>query len=173
MRADSHETLNELFESHRHRLRRWVTDIIGRKDIAEEIVQETYLAVFRHYGHRKIDSPWALLVDIAQNKAVDHLRRRLHESGAPVPADDEIPEECRPDRLAEHEEMASRLNQALDTLSPALQQVMVMRFFQHLPREEIARKLNISLGAVEQRITRALGICRETLSSKEPCHVPR
>ena len=53
----------------------------------------------------------------------------------------------------------------VEELPPNLRQVFVMRYVKQMPRQEIAEQLNISIGALEQRLTRAVAQCRSQLSA--------
>jgi RNA polymerase sigma-70 factor (ECF subfamily) len=63
------------------------------------------------------------------------------------------------------DEAMQRLTRIIDELQPNLRQVFVMRYVTQMPRQEIADRLQISVGAVEQRLTRALTHCRERLAA--------
>ncbi len=72
-----------------------------------------------------------------------------------------MPDESpRPERRVLLDEAMQRLNWIIEELQPSLRQVFVMRYVTQLPRQEIAEKLHISVGAVEQRLTRALTLPR-------------
>ena len=63
------------------------------------------------------------------------------------------------------DEAMQRLMRIIEELQPNLRQIFVMRFVTQMPRQQIADQLHISVGAVEQRLTRALMHCRERLAA--------
>jgi RNA polymerase sigma factor (sigma-70 family) len=110
-----------------------------------------------------------LLFDVATKLALDRLRQNRAEA---VAADgtqaevNDVPDEApRPDRRALLDEAMQRLTRIIEELQPSLRQVFVMRFVTQMPRQEIADKLHISVGAVEHRLTRALTHCRQRLAA--------
>ena len=79
----------------------------------------------------------------------------------------DVPDESpRPDRRAVLDEAMQRLTRIIDELQPNLRQVFVMRYVTQMPRQQIADQLNITVNAVEQRLTRALTHCRERLAAR-------
>ncbi len=71
----------------------------------------------------------------------------------------------RPDRQVAAHQVMQKLAGIVEKLAPNLRQVFVMRYVMQMPRQEIADQLNISIGALEQRLTRALAQCRSRLST--------
>ncbi len=70
-----------------------------------------------------------------------------------------------PDRRASAEQAMRQLAAIVEDLTPNLRQVFIMRYVKQMPRQEIAEQLGISLGALEQRLTRALAQCRSRMSA--------
>jgi RNA polymerase sigma-70 factor (ECF subfamily) len=59
-----------------------------------------------------------------------------------------------------------QLAKALDELPPVYRQVLVLRNFEDLPHEEVARRMNRSVGAVRMLWLRALTELRERIIGK-------
>src|SRR3977135_781511 len=71
--------LRELYGRHREILTRYLTRLTKKPTLAEEIVNEVFLAVWQHadeFQGRSRASPW--LIGIARHKAISAFRRR-HE----------------------------------------------------------------------------------------------
>ncbi len=117
----------------------------------------------------EVTVPRAYLFDVATKLALDRLRQKRAEAAAMggEPAEmNEVPDEApRPERRVLLDEAMQRLTRIIEELQPSLRQVFVMRYVTQMPRQEIADKLHISVGAVEQRLTRALTHCRERLTA--------
>jgi RNA polymerase sigma factor (sigma-70 family) len=167
-RGSSAEFVSRLSRAHGPQLLRFLQRMLGRKDLAEDVAQEAYLKLYRLSRPNEVNSPRALLFDVATKLAIDRLRQIRAESqgsGAQVEMN-EVPDEApRPDRRALLDEAMQRLTKVIDELQPSLRQVFIMRFVTQMPRQEIADKLHISIGAVEQRLTRALTHCRQRLAA--------
>jgi RNA polymerase sigma factor (sigma-70 family) len=168
MRGSSAEFVSRLSRAHGAQLLRFLERMLGRKEAAEDVAQEAYLKLYRLARPDEVVSPRALLFDVATKLAIDRLRRARAEatvSGVTAEMNDVPDEAPRPDRRALLDEAMQRLTRIIDDLQPNLRQVIVMRYVTQLPRQEIADRLQISVGAVEQRLTRALTHCRERLAA--------
>jgi len=167
-RGSTTEFVSRLSRLHGAQLQRFLERMLGRKDLAEDVAQEAYLKLYRLSRPDEVTCPRALLFDVATKLAIDRLRRTRAEAAmAGAQAEmNEVPDEApRPDRRAVLDEAMQRLTRIIEELQPSLRQVFVMRFVTQMPRQEIADQLHISVGAVEQRLTRALTHCRERLAA--------
>ena len=145
--------------------------IVGRRAVAEEIVQEAY---FKAYASFDIaDEPAAFrpwLFRITVNLALDHVRRGRHE--AAVTYDDAavstVPDADlagQPHVLAEGRELGRALQSALAALSPELRTVAVLVLIEELSYGEAATALAITGDLVRSRVARARGELRRHLAS--------
>ena len=121
--------------------------------VAEELVQETMLTVWRKADTfdpgRASASTW--IFTIARNRRVDLLRGARHpdallddqpiESEAPSPSDSVLG--------AERE---ARAHEALNALPQDQAEVVRLSFFEDKPHADIARELGIPLGTVKSRL---------------------
>jgi RNA polymerase sigma factor (sigma-70 family) len=168
MRGSSADFVSRLSRAHGGQLLRFLERMLGRKDVAEDVAQEAYLKLYRLSRPDEVICPRALLFDVATKLAINRLRRARAEAAVAGAAAEmnEVPDESpRPDRRALLDEAMQRLTRIIDELQPNLRQVFVMRYVTQMPRQEIADRLHISVGAVEQRLTRALTHCRERLAA--------
>lgn len=136
--------------------------------LAEELVQETMVALWRRAGafdpQRAQVSTW--VYTIARNLRIDHHRR---QAGAVAPADDWDPEQQPADAHLAPEELllaAQRehgVRQALAELPAEQAQVLRLSFFDEQPHSRIAQELGIPLGTVKSRIRLAVTQLRRLL----------
>jgi RNA polymerase sigma-70 factor (ECF subfamily) len=167
-RGSTDEFVSRLSRAHGTQLLRFLERMLGRKDLAEDVAQEAYLKLYRLSRPNEVNCPRALLFDVATKLAIDRLRQKRAEAataGAPAEMNDVPDESPRPDRRALLDEAMQRLTRIIEELQPSLRQVFVMRYVTQMPRQEIADQLHISVGAVEQRLTRALTHCRQRLTA--------
>jgi RNA polymerase sigma-70 factor, ECF subfamily len=134
----------------------------GRPAI-EDVAQETFLQVFRHLpkfdieGRAKL-STWILT--IAARRAIDELRKRRPT----LMADVEAVGRDRADERAARREIATAIQKALDDLSPDMRAAFLLREYHGLDYAEIADALNVDLGTVKSRLSRARAALRERLA---------
>jgi RNA polymerase sigma factor (sigma-70 family) len=167
-RGSSAEFVSRLSRAHGAQLQRFLERMLGGKDVAEDVAQEAYLKLYRLSRPDEVICPRALLFDVATKLAINRLRQARAEAavaGAQAEMNDVPDESPRPDRRAVLDEAMQRLTHIIEELQPSLRQVFVMRYVTQMPRQEIADQLHISIGAVEQRLTRALTQCRERLAA--------
>jgi RNA polymerase sigma-70 factor (ECF subfamily) len=167
-RGATAEFVSRLSRAYGAQLQRFLERMLGRKDVAEDVAQEAYLKLYRLSRPDEVVCPRALLFDVATKLALNRLRQaRVDASVAGAEAEmNDVPDESpRPDRRAVLDEAMQRLTHIIEELQPSLRQVFVMRFVTQMPRQAIADQLQISVGAVEQRLTRALSQCRERLTA--------
>ena len=167
-RGNTAEFVSRLTRAHGAQLLRYLERMLGRKDAAEDVAQEAYLKLYRLSRPNEVHSPRALLFDVATKLAIDRLKQARTEAAAKDAEAEmnEVPDEApRPDRRALLDEAMQRLTHIIEELQSSLRQVFVRRYVTQMPRQEIADKLHITVGAVEQRLTRALTHCRQRLAA--------
>lgn len=162
-----------LFEYYAPRIKTQNTRFRLPPDVAEEIAQETMIAVWTKA--RLFDpargSASAWIFQIAANRRIDRTRRaRLADSIATLnPADGAaagvapLGEEVRADDALGQRQLASHLTGALDALSPEQRAVVELSFYEDVPHANIAERLGLPLGTVKSRIRLALQGLRAAL----------
>jgi RNA polymerase sigma-70 factor (ECF subfamily) len=147
----------EIVKRHQRRVYGVALRIVRRHDLADDVVQETFIR-----AHKSLDTfdlgrpfgPW--IATIAANLALNHVRSpRFREEGLPetyeaVPSTSPTPLEGVLDREAE-----AQLGTALDALPAEQRAVFVLRVVEDLSYREIAESLGISMGTVMSRLSRA------------------
>jgi RNA polymerase sigma-70 factor (ECF subfamily) len=157
--------LSELIVRHTRELLRFLTRRVGARD-APDLAQEAIVRVLRFAERGDVREASALLRSTAANLAKDHARRRRAEERVIVRGleiDDLFAGSLSPEARLEAEESWARFSAALDGLSPRCRQVFVMRRFENLHQEEIARRLGISRNMVEKHLRTAFRQLRGAL----------
>ena len=142
---------------------------------AEDILQETFIKAYRHFGNfdgRSSVSTW--LYRIATNEALMSIRRKRPETiSFDVPSVyDTEPQEplqivdwcCLPEDEFLTSEGRARLDDAANRLPTSLRVVFILRDIEGLSTRETAEVLEISEMAVKTRLSRARLRLREDLS---------
>ncbi|MCW2781668.1 MAG: polymerase, sigma-24 subunit, subfamily [Marmoricola sp.] len=136
--------------------------LCGNRHTAEDLVQETlakvYVAWQRPLGRRPIDNAAAYAHTTLVRTFISSRRRRSSR---------ERPTEVIPEQPGHDADPALRttLLAALAELQPLDRAVLVLRFFDDLPVDQVAGLLEVSQGAVRNRTMRALARIREVLGS--------
>jgi RNA polymerase sigma factor (sigma-70 family) len=163
------EFVERLCRMHEAQLLAYLTQMLGRADVAREIAQDTFEKVHRMYRPEQVIFPRAMLFKVATNFALMHLRRRRLENAMITGSTgmEEVPDHrMGPDRQAMADQIGQHLANVIKDLRPTLRNVFVMAHVQGKPRKEIAAALGISEKRVDKRMTKALRACRDRLSSQ-------
>lgn len=137
----------------------------GRAGLVEDLAQETFLRAFRALPRFKGDGRASLatwLVTIATRVALNELRRRPPR----VEALDTVTESVRQGEaaMADRHASAQAIERAVAELSPAYRGAFLLRELHGLDYAEIAEVLEIDVGTVKSRLSRARARLREVLA---------
>jgi RNA polymerase sigma factor (sigma-70 family) len=163
------EFVERLCRAHEAQLLAYLTQMLGRPEIAREVAQDTFERLHRMYRPEQVMFPRAMLFKVATNFALMHLRRRRLENAMITGSAgmEEVPDQrMGPDRQAMADEIGQHLSKVIKGLRPNLRNVFVMAHVQGKPRKEIAAALGISEKRVDKRMTKALKVCRDRLASQ-------
>jgi RNA polymerase sigma-70 factor, ECF subfamily len=140
----------------------------GDAALAEEIVQDAFVRLFRHLPRFRGDSSlrtW--LVRVVLNLATDARRRDPRRFEAPV---DALPDRATSEPSVEdvnvRSEQAARVRNAVLQLSEPLRLAISLRYDAGLSYAEIAEALNVPIGTVASRIAAATIALRSALADE-------
>ena len=138
--------------------------IAGDDDLAQDILQESWIRVLEHVNAYRGGSPACAWVrSIVRNCALEFERKRPRT--LPDPPDTEDPS-LGPEALAQQRQLASLLREMVDALPAAYREVCRLRYYRELSTAETARHLGISRSDVSTRLHRAVGMLRKHLDAK-------
>ena len=169
------EALTPLVERHYRRLYRIALGYLRQREDALDVVQEAFVKVFQaaaRWDGSADAGPWLSRVTV--NLSIDRWRRnkRRGQTFSPLVDGDHLEVLAdrgpAPDRGVLGRESGERLATALKALPERQRAVVVLRHYQELSLEEIARTLGMSLGTVKSSLHRALHRMRATLTEAEP-----
>lgn len=132
----------------------------GSEEEALDVAQEVFVRVWKRLDSCRDPERFAAwLLKIARNACLDHLRRRKARPPAQdVPADamyDLADTGASPDADLERDSQRHVLEVALQRLSPINREAILLKDIQGLPLEEMADMLDLPLGTVKSRCSRA------------------
>ncbi len=190
LRGGDRQALATLFERHRERLRRMVElrmdpRLRARLD-ASDVVQEAFLDVAgdldAYLADPKLPPPLWLRVHVGRRLTTlhrKHLGTRMRDAGLEISLyHGALPEassaalasmilgrDTSPTQAAQRAERMLRVQEALNSLDPIDREVLALRHFEQLGRDEAAQVLGISQAASAKRYFRALRRLRDMLKS--------
>ena len=141
--------------------------ITGKPELAEEVVADVYLQVWREAANYDAQRGKAMtwLLTLCRSRALDTLRRRDKAESHPEPETLYLEPPCAddPQDLLLDFERGSAVRAALEILSPVQQRMVELAFFKDLSHQEIAEHTGLPLGSVKTHIRKALLILQQSL----------
>ena len=165
--AGDKRAFDELVDRYSTRLLNFVQRTIGDRERAQDLVQETFIRVYRHlhrFDQSKKFSTWAYT--IAGNLAKNELRNRsrnplvLFQTIRKNWDSDHRPLEWedntyRPDDLYRKRHLKETIDRAVEQLPEHHRVVFILREMEGKTYEEIAEITGVNLGTVKSRLNRA------------------
>jgi RNA polymerase sigma-70 factor (ECF subfamily) len=171
--AGDQSAFEELIKRHEQRVFRLLYRMMGSREDAEDLTQETFLSLHRH-GHRfRAEARFSTFIYRVAATAALNRRRSLGRGRTRIDklkhrqlAGDDLPSSPRdPEDSTLGAELSEHVKVALDGLSPSLRMPVVLYDIEGLAYGEIARVLGIAEGTVKSRIHRARLALREQLKA--------
>ncbi len=165
LRRRDPDLLDRLIEQYQHRLLRYLLYLTGRRELAEDLFQETWIRVLER-GHQFSDqytfSTW--LFSIARNLTIDYMRRKqpasldglLHSDDGESNFDVPSTGQASAFDLTLQREQNEHISAGMERLPAEYREALVLRFQEGMSLEEIASVACVPLGTVKSRIYRGL-----------------
>jgi RNA polymerase sigma-70 factor (ECF subfamily) len=144
--------------------------ILRRRDWAEDVLQESFVAVWNHAQRYDVNksAPMTWMSSIVRNRSLDWLRRSREETVSEERERmfEEIADEAPgPDMLLQRSTDASALAECLRGLSHGERQSLTLAYYFGMSHLELANHLREPLGTVKTWIRRGLDRLRGCMSS--------
>ena len=150
----------QLLEKYRSSLMAHILKYVSVVEDAEDICQRSFEKAFMNIGRYNPQyafSTW--LYNIAQNEAIDHLRRsRATINSVPISSEREALEVMAGNSPEEDYIIVQAVRElvaSIQNLPEGYRQVAELRFIKDYAYEDIARELKLPLGTVKTRINRS------------------
>ena len=162
--GDRNAPLSELYRRYGPRLYGLGLRLLGDASLAEELVQETFVRLWRNASRYDPERSGVgtYVFTLARSVAVDLWRRPSSRPFAPEPEGDVLVQGDAVDRVVA--ELTVR--DGLDSLSAAHREVLELAYRKGLTQAEIAAELAIPLGTVKTRTYHALRALRGALDER-------
>lgn len=168
-RVETTGSLDQLVARFERPALRLARRILRDDGLAEDVVQEVFLAVWRRPGafdpERAPVASW--LMAMVHHKAVDVVRRESVRPRLPTGTDEQRADVRRHDADEADEgcdrELRARVRAALATLPVAQREVLVLTYFGGYTQTQIAARTRTPLGTVKTRLAAGMRRLREQL----------
>lgn len=159
----------ELVRLHEQKVYNLALRLCGSPEDAADVTQEAFLSAWKGLPSFRGEAGFSTwLYRLASNASIDLLRRTKRQRGeisldggdAGINAVDPAP---TPQDRAERAELRQAVADGLRQLGDNHRQALILREMQELSYEEIASVLDVDLGTVKSRISRARGSLRKIL----------
>jgi RNA polymerase sigma-70 factor (ECF subfamily) len=158
---------SELVDLYKNKLFTMLVRMVGTREEAEDLLQETFVRVWEHrrnFDDRYCFSTW--VYTIAMNLGKNELRKRKKVRFFSLFDRDSNPIEVE-DPQAEHSGgLGVIIDRAVKKLPLRYREAFVLRDLQELSYEEIGEVLGVPVGTVKSRVNRARTLLKDELKPK-------
>jgi RNA polymerase sigma-70 factor, ECF subfamily len=167
------QAFTELIERYQHKVYNTSFRMLGNHEDALDLAQESFIKVYQNLNRFKFNSSFSTwLFKITSNLCRDKLRKKQHILTTYSMSEDKINKKAmeniekadNPENISISRQLSISIQEKIDQLSPKHKTVFVLREFEGLSYEEIAAVLEISVGTVKSRLSRARRSLREDLN---------
>lgn len=158
------EAFSMLVERYYDHYVRFATHLVGNREDAEEVVQDTFLRAYRalgRYEERERFGAWMLRILVNRARTVSAMGRR-REKLFPEQIDESLPEaaEAHP---AERAALREEVSRALAQLGSDQREAFLLHYVEGLSYEEMAAITGSGISALKMRVKRSCERLREIL----------
>ncbi|MDP3072582.1 MAG: RNA polymerase sigma factor [Opitutaceae bacterium] len=175
--AEQTRWFTEEVQPHEASLRSYIVGSFPTVRDVDDVVQESYLRLWKARSAHPIQCARAYLFGIAQRFAVDVIRKEIRTIAHNVVMDldtlNVLEETADAAEAASTKEEIALLAEAIHSLPARCREIVIMRKLDQLSHQEIARRLGISVSTVEVQIFRGMEKCTRYLRSRKVSFGPR
>lgn len=172
LQAGDEAAFEEIVARHEGRVFRLLFRMMGNREDAEDLTQETFLRLHMHarrFRHESLFSTFVYRVAanaaLSRRRSLGRARTRIERLAVRQSAGDELPWTSRcPEDAASGAETSAIVREALAELSPTLRLPIVMYDIEGMAYADIAEALGVAVGTVKSRIHRARKALRVSLA---------
>ncbi len=161
---------DRLFEEFSTPIFNYVLRMVGDRDRAADVTQDTFIKAFRKLGSLTDDaSARAWLYRIATNTAIDDMRRRKFVrpmTDAETTFAERPDPRPGPESQALSSQLDERLQRALLRLKPNHRQCLLLSDLEDMSAQQVGEVMGMSYGAVRTLLCRARGEMRRHLAAE-------
>ena len=160
VRSGDEEAFRALFRRYGPQAKGLAYRVVRQRGLAEEIVQEAFLALWRNPASYKEDrgSFRTWLLSTVHHRAVDMVRREEAQRRRTLEQQATLEEDIA-DSVADRVDLVEtrqRVRRALEDIPAAQRQILELMYFEGKTQAEIAAELGLPLGTVKSRTVLAM-----------------
>lgn len=143
-------SIEDLFDAEESPLLRYSYGMVARREVAEEIVQDAFLKLHKHW--KEIEAPRAWLYRAIRNLSLNYLRKHKRESLSDDSDSEQGPTESLPDDQLGRMEAIGTLRILIEELSPADRALIQLKYHEELSYGNIGEQLKLGTGNVGYKL---------------------
>ncbi len=177
VRDDNAVAFEQLVERYRNRLLNVLEHLVPRRGLAEDMVQEVFMRVYRARKTYTPDAKFSTwLFTIADNVANNALRgaakrkevnlQATQQNSTEMPTLENLakdPSRFMPARRIDQSELSEMVRNAVQSLNERQRMALLLCKFEHMSYSDVAAAMNLSTKAVKSLLSRARNNLREML----------
>jgi RNA polymerase sigma-70 factor (ECF subfamily) len=146
------DTLAALYEKYYARVARYCYTRVGDRDLAEDMASDVFLRAVESLGRieQRDGPPQAWLFRVAHNLVIDHYRKSARRQSVPIDGVMVLPASSNTAAEVEQSLTMETVYAAMESLHPAQQEVVSLRFMGGLSSEETGGIMGRTNGAVRE-----------------------
>lgn len=154
-------SLVDVFEAEEGPLLRYAYGLVGRRAVAEDLVQDAFLRLHEHW--EEVQQPRAWLFRCVRNRAYNHLRDHKRETLTDGNESAEGPEREAPDEALGRMEAAGLVHMLLGEMSDRDRELVRLKYFEDLKYAHISERTGMTVGNVGYRLHHILKSLADSL----------
>ena len=153
-------TLEAVFEAEESPLLRYAYGLVGRREVAEELVQDAFLRLHQHW--EQVEQPRAWLFRCVRNRSYNYIRDHKRETLADPSTPDSHPGQApatklemgreAPDDVLGKMEAAGLVHVLLEEMEERDRELVRLKYFEGLKYTQISQRTGMSVGNVGYRL---------------------
>lgn len=160
VRSTEKASIESLFDTEEAPLLRYAYSMVQRREVAEEIVQDAFLKLHKHW--KEIQTPRAWLYRATRNLCLNHLRKHKRETLSEE-SDSQPSFKAHPDDELGRMEAIGTLRILVEELPPADRDLIRLKYHDELSYGNIGKELKLGTGNVGYRLHHLLKHLSEAL----------
>lgn len=151
------------FRSHAKALRNFLYYKFGQEEVAEDMTQEAFIKLWENCREIPLEKAKSFIYTVARNKSLNDLAHQKVVLEYQKKNPGEAKTYQSPEFEMEENEFKDKLLRALDKLPENLRTTFLMHRIDGMKYQEIADALELSVKAVEKRMSQALQLLRQEI----------